>query len=319
VAVVEDAANMARVLVTGAFGYLGLSVLRGLANHALVAFGHPPRADGARAAIAPEVEVVEGELLDIAGVLEQRGPFDAVIHLAGGGGPAKVGADPVAAVRTNVRGTTELAAAARSQGVKRLLFASTIAVYGTQRDHGRPYAETDAAVPDDLYGAVKEAAEHAWVALAGGTSLRIANVYGAGAGVDLGLAGAVERFARAAASGGQLSIFGTGAQRIDYVHVDDVAHAFALALDAEGSLPPFINIGGGDPISIGDLAERSVAAGRALGRSPMLERRPAPPGKSWPDRSLNIALAARALGWSPRVGYEQGITELVRMMQGAST
>lgn len=306
---------MARVLVTGAFGYLGLAVLRGMAGHDLVAFGHAPRNPAARAVIPAGVTVREGEITDASAVLRELGPFDAVLHLAGGGGPAKLAADPALAVRTNIRATSELILRARDAGAKRLVFASTIAVYGTFRDHGRPYSEGDAPLPDDLYGVIKETAEHVWCAHGGGTSLRIANIYGAGSGVDTGIAGAVERFARAAAEGGTMKIFGTGSQKIDYVHVDDVVRALEAALAADAP-PPVVNIGGGDPIAIADLAERSLAAGKALGRSPTLLREPAPAGKSWPDRSLAIELAKRALGWAPRVGYDEGIAGLVRMMAG---
>jgi UDP-glucose 4-epimerase len=204
-----------------------------------------------------------------------------------------------------------LVARARAAGVRRLLFASTIQVYGTSRDFGRPYRESDAATPDDLYGAVKEAAEHIWTGLGAGTALRIANVYGAGCGVDLGIQGAVERFARAAAAGGELTLHGDGTQRIDYVHVDDVVEAFHQALQVE-SPPPVVNVGGGEPISISMLAERCIAAGRSLGRAPTLSRKE---GKTWPDRSLDIHLAATRLGWQPRVPMADGLSDLVRMMR----
>lgn len=307
---------MSRVLVTGAFGYVGLAVLRGLSGHEITAFGHAPRNPAARGAIPAGVRVREGDIGDVAQALHDLGPFDAVLHLAGGGGPAKLAADPAAAVRTNIRATSELCLRAREQGTTRLIFASTIAVYGTFRDHGKPYSEADSALPDDLYGVVKEAAEHVWVRHAGGTSLRLANIYGAGAGVDMGVNGAVERFARAAAEGGEIKIFGTGEQRIDYVHVDDVVRAFVAALEAE-SPPPVVNVGGGAPISIADLAERSIAAGKKLGKDTSFKREPAPAGKSWPDRSLAIDLARASLGWTPRVSYDDGILGLVRMMAGA--
>lgn len=306
-----------RVLVTGAFGYLGLAMLRGLSvAHELVAVGRAPRNAAALGVIPPGTSMVIGDVSAAYQQLAERGPFDAVVHLAGGGGPAKISADPMEAIRSNVRATSGLLEAARAK-VPCLLYASTIAVYGTHRDHGRPYEEADEAKPDDIYGVIKEAAEHVWTALGGGTSLRIANIYGAGAGIDVGVNGAVERFARAAATGGEISIFGEGAQRIDYVHVDDVVAAFGAAIRAriEGNvLPPAINIGGGDPIRIGDLAQTAVSCGTVIGKTATIVRQPPPAGKSWPDRSLSIGLAKRALGWEPQRTYERGMTGLVEMM-----
>ena len=309
-----------RIFLTGAFGYLGLALLTKLASdHEIVAFGHAPRNPAAKSVIPASVTVVEGDLADVGGAIQSHGshaPFQAVIHLAGGGGPHKCAADPIAAIRANIRGTSGLLEAARSAGVPRLIYASTIAVYGTERVPTGPYRESDQALPDDIYGVIKEAAEHVWTAIGGGTALRIANIYGSGSGVDLGVLGAVERFARAAAIGGQARIFGTGDQRIDYVHVDDVTLAFRRAIEAPG-LPPAINVGGGAPISIAELWSLCQRAGESLGARPTLERQPAPPGKSWPDRSLAIDLAAQVLGWRPQIGYEQGLTELVTMMRQA--
>lgn len=307
-----------RVLVTGAFGYLGLALLRGLApRFEVVGFGHAPRAESARRRIPSNVTVVEGDLLDVNAAFASHGPFDAVAHLAGGGGLHKVQEDPRAAVTSNVRGTSALLEAADAGGVRRRIFASTIAVYGTHRDHGRPYREDDIARPDDLYGVLKEAAEHVWTKLGGGIALRIANVYGAGCGVDLGLQGAAERFARAAAAGGALTVYGEGAQRIDYVHVDDVVAAFDRSLVAE-HVPRLINVGGGAPVSIGALANACLDAGRSLGATPRLVRQPAPEGKVWPDRSLAIDLAGTSIGWRPRVSLADGVHGLVGMMKGQS-
>jgi UDP-glucose 4-epimerase len=302
---------MSRVVITGAFGYVGLACLHRLAGEAdLVAVGHPPRAV---AAIPAGIERFEGDLGLAVGQLAAGG-VDAVIHLAGGGGEAKVREEPVAAVRSIVHGTATVADAARRAGTRRRLYASTIAIYGTDRDHGRPYAETDQPLPDDLYGSLKHAAEHVWTQLAGGTALRIANIYGAGAGVDLGINGAAERFARAAARGEEITVYGDGSQRIDYVHIDDVVDAFRRALASPNPLPPAINIGSGRPVAIRELAEACVRAGARRGKTPKLTFLPAPAGKIWPDRSLSIDLAREALGWEPRVPLDDGVGGLVEMM-----
>jgi nucleoside-diphosphate-sugar epimerase len=109
-------------------------------------------------------------------------------------------------------------------------------------------------------------------------------------------------------------VFGDGSQRIDYVHVDDVAEAIRLALQAK-ELPEVVNVGGGSPISISMLAETCLAIGQSLGARPTLARKAAPPGAVWPDRSLAIDLASERLGWQPRVAVQHGLTELVRMMR----
>lgn len=306
-----------RVFVTGAFGFIGLALALHLhrRGHQVVAFGHAPRNPAIQGVIPSGMEMVFGDLREVGAALLGAGQVDAIAHLAGGGGLGKVTADPAAAVADNVRGTTRLLEAADRASITRRVFASTIAVYGTHRVPTGPYRETDEVIPDELYGGLKEAAEHAWCALGGGTALRLANVYGTGSGVDHGLAGAVERFARAAASGGDLTIFGEGTQRIDYVHVDDVCRAFEAVLDAE-SAPSHVNIGGGSPIAIHALASLAIAAGTALGKTPRLVKNPPPEGKVWPDRSLDVALARTSLGWSPQVSYDDGVTALVRMMHG---
>jgi len=289
-----------RVLCTGAQGYLGLALVHRLAGRFdLVGVGR-----AARVPVSAPVPMIAADVRLAA--LAEHGRFDAVVHLAGGGGPGKVEADPARAWADNVAATRAVAEAARGA---RLLFASTIAVYGTRRAHPVAYREGDGPAPDDLYGALKAAAEEI-VWLHGGTSLRLANVYGVGSGIDVGLAGAVERFARAAATGGELTVYGDGAQRIDYVHVDDVVDAFAAALLAP-TLPAAINIGSGAPVSVEDLARLAAETNPAARVTSV----PPPPGKIWPDRSLDISLAAEALGWRPRVPLRDGVHALCAMMR----
>jgi UDP-glucose 4-epimerase len=295
------------VVITGAFGYVGLALTQRLKDrYRVLGVGHAPRAS------IPDwdIERLVGEVSDVFGRL---GPDTAVIHLAGGGGERACRDDPVRATRNIVQGTLDLAEACRAAAVPRLLYASTIAVYGTYREHPEPYREDEAALPDDLYGCLKYAAETAVRLVADGTAMRIGNIYGAGSGVDVGIQGVAEKFARAASSSGEISIFGEGDQRIDFVHIDDVCRAFELALEAS-TLPRAINLGGGRTTSIGELARAAVRSGERRGNRPRLARKPAPEGKVWPTRALDIGLAKDTLDWTPRVPLEAGIDGLVAMM-----
>lgn len=303
-----------KVVVTGAFGFVGLALLERLvARYPVIAVGHPPRVP---VAVPDAVEVVYGDLALAANHLDHE---TAIVHLAGGGGEDECRRDPVAAVRTIVGGTSLLAAAATRAASPVRLFASTIAVYGTARIPSGPYDEEDEALADDVYGICKATAEQVWTVHGGGTAFRMANIYGVGRGVDLGLQGAIERFARAAASGGELTVYGEGTQRIDYVNIDDVCAAFEAGLVAgSGGLPPVINLGGGSPIAIGDLARECIRAAERRGSRPSLRQVPAPEGKLWPDRSLSIELARRALGWEPQIGIEEGVEAMIDTMMGAT-
>ncbi len=305
--------NKSRVVVTGAFGYIGLALLSRLApSRPVVGVGRKPRA-------AVELpQGVEAHFADTLHAGEVLQPGDALIHLAGGGGAARCQQEPERAARDIVRSTLRLIDIARQRGAGRMLMASTIAVYGTFRTGiDRPFKETDATEPDDLYGTLKDSAEHAWSAWGGGTALRMANVYGAGIGVDLGIQGVAERFARAAASGGDITMYGDGQQRLDLVHVDDVTRAFERALDRE-PLPPALNIGSGQTYTIAELAAAAKESGARLGSQPTIVRQEAPPGKTWPTRSLDIQLTEAALEWQPSVSLEHGMNELVQMMQHTS-
>jgi nucleoside-diphosphate-sugar epimerase len=303
-----------QVVVSGAFGYLGSALVGRLWRHTrVVAVGHAPRLEGA---IPPErVHSVYGDMESACAFF---GPHTSLVHLAGGGGgESACRKAPALAASAIALGTSRIVAAAREAGVRRSIFASTISVYGTHRSMERPYMEDDTLAPDDLYGALKAAAEHVFVSHGGGVALRFANLYGAGSWGGLGTAGAAERFASAAAAGGELTVFGDGSQKIDYVHADDAVDAIVLALDAP-QVPSVLNVGGGAPVSILELAETCVRAASKLGARPRIKKVPAPEGKVWPDRSLSIELARRSLGWRPRVPFDEGVKDLVGRLRRAA-
>jgi len=142
--------------------------------------------------------------------------------------------------------------------------------------------------------------------------LRLANVYGCGSGLFSLSSGVAGKFVELISQGKALRVFGDGAQLIDYVHIDDVCRAYELELLEPTSRNFIFNVGGGQPISIRDLAD-SVArvAAEETGRVAEIQNAPAPPDKLWPDRWLSISKIERELGWRPAVSIEDGLREMI--------
>lgn len=271
-----------RVLVTGGAGFIGQPVVRALRQA-----GHEPQV--LDRALDPADDVT-----DLTRVRAALAGCDAVVHLA-----AKVGLgvhldDLDDYVRQNDLGTAVLLRAAAGAGVRRLVYASSMVVYGEGAyvcpEHGpthpppRTVADLDAGrfdplcprcgadlvpglVPEaapldprNVYAATKVHGEHlaaAWAREIGGivAALRFHNVYGPGMPRSTPYAGVASLFADALARGEAPRVFEDGGQRRNFVHVDDVAAAVAAALEAP--LSPGVtplNIGSRDVTTIGQMA-----------------------------------------------------------------
>jgi len=267
-----------RVLVTGARGYLGRTVVEQLR-----AAGHTP------VAFAGDIRTAEVP------------PSDGVVHLAALGRVRESFEDPLAYYDVNVTGTLRLLRAA----APRFVLASTAGVYGAPRHP--VIAEDHPRAPANPYAATKAAAEDAlaWTARAGGVaavSLRLFNVAGGG---DRDETRVVTRACAVAAGRVPfLDVYGDGSAVRDFVHVRDAARAFVLALEsaAPGRHEAY-NVGA-TPASV---AEVVAAAERVTGRPVAVRRRPAHPGET-PELRADTA-KLRALGWRPR---ESALDDLVR-------
>lgn len=302
---------MKKILIAGGGGFIGSALLKHLArDHSCICFGHGRNYAELRAAISGNVEFIEGDLSDSKLLGEVVGASHAVIHVAGSGGEVPCLSDPVTAVLTHVQGTQQLLRQVMRHGVKSFVYASTIAVYGTYEARPMPLTEDMEPRPDDFYAALKATAEQLLRDAGQVQILRLANVYGYGTGLHLRSSGVIGRFVEAALNEGSLQVYGDGGQSIDYVHIDDVCTAFAAALERPGE--QFIyNIGGGQPATIKSLAELTVRLAAGLKHQPEVVYAEAPPNKIWPDRWLSITRAETALGWSPRIGLQAGIQELL--------
>jgi UDP-glucose 4-epimerase len=299
-----------RVLVTGATGFVGYAVALALvaAGHDVVALS---RSDGG---LPPGVERVTGELLDPASVTEAVAAADAVCHLAALVRVRDSRADPLAFWRTNVGGTLALLEAMTHTGTRRLVAASTCAVYGERA--AQPITESAPAEPSSPYGAGKLAADRAIADLAdtgaiGAVSLRAFNIAGASPGRpdrdETRLVPKVVAVAQGRAR--ELVVNGDGSVVRDYVHVADMADAFVRALAAcEPGRWTVYNVGGGLRSTIADV----IAAAEALAGRPLPVRHDPPAAE--PHAMLADAARIRAeLGWRPQR------SQLARIVQDAFT
>jgi UDP-glucose 4-epimerase len=301
-----------RVVVTGGAGFVGshlADALRDRGDDVLViddlSKGREDRLDG--------VAFARGDIRDgpaLAGLVHDH-RAEVVFHLAAQADVRASVADPVADLMINVAGTVHVLEAARAEDA-RVVFASTGgAIYGATDQ--RPTPETAPTSPEAPYGTAKLCAEE-YVRLFNrlhGTQhviLRLGNVYGPRQD-PAGEAGVVSIFAGRIARGERPLVFGDGRQTRDYVYVGDVVDAFMAAADA-GS-PGCWNVGAGTETSVLDLLEGFAAV---TGRPVEPEFAPARAGEL--DASaLDGSLAARELGFQPRVALGDGLARVYRWVE----
>ena len=299
-----------RALVVGGAGYIGSVVARHLldgGNRVTVA---DDLSKGHRWAVPEGAELHRVDLLDRGALDAVLGEgFDAVLHFAALSLVGESVDHPVRYFRVNVGGTLNLLDAMRAAGVDRLVFSSTAAVYG--QPESVPIPETAPTLPTNPYGASKLAVDQAigFQAAAtglGAVSLRYFNVAGASGrqgelhDPETHLIPAV--LGAALAEGDAVHVFGTdyptpdGTAVRDYIHVDDLARAHLLALDAvEGPGHRVFNLGNGAGYSVREVIE---TARQVTGREIPAVESPRRPG----DPAVLVASSERIrteLGWVP--------------------
>ncbi|MEU8779446.1 NAD-dependent epimerase/dehydratase family protein [Streptomyces sp. NPDC048606] len=264
-----------RVLVTGGAGFIGSHIVTALKGR-----GHDPVVLDALLPTAhpdtpapPDTEFLRADVRDADAVRAALRGVDAVCHQAAMVGLGKDFADAPAYVDCNELGTAVLLAQMAAVGVRELVLAGSMVVYGEGRytceRHGtvRPgprlaedleagrfeprcpdcgispapglVGEDAPTDPRNVYATTKLAQEHlaaSWARCVEGraVSLRYHNVYGPGMPRDTPYAGVASFFRSALARGESPRVFEDGAQRRDFVHVGDVASANVVALEAVG-------------------------------------------------------------------------------------
>lgn len=302
------------VFVTGARGYLGGRICRALA----VMPGWRVTGTSRRSDPPPGWAGERFVRLDLSGgadvIAAALTGVDAVVHLASAD-RAAAEADPAAVEAAAVRASGDLLQAAAAAGVGRVIYMSTVHVYGTPLagridEHRMPH-------PAHPYAAMHLAAEAAILAAhrAGridGVVLRLSNAIGAPASSEItqwGLLG--NELCRRAVTEGVLRLR-SGEPWRDYITVADVASAVAhvLTLPRAAAGDGLFNLGGAMPLRVIDVAERVADRAEALfGRRPEIV---CPPGEPQPSLDYRID-KIRATGWRPTGRLEDELDATLRL------
>jgi nucleoside-diphosphate-sugar epimerase len=308
-----------KVLVTGGAGFIGSNLVRALLardDDVRVLDNFSTGNRGNLAGLAQDVELVEGELRSYERVHNAVRGVELVFHLGALGSVPRSVQDPLTSSAVNVEGTLNVLLAARDEGIRRVVFASSSSIYGNQAD--LPLEEAMAPDPISPYGVAKLAAERYCVSFTRvyhsfeTVVLRYFNVFGPRQDPRSQYAAVVPLFVTAVAAGKTLTVFDDGEQSRDFTYIDNVVAANLLAADAEGASGRIFNISSGAPATVNQLAE---TIGRLLDKPVERKHEPPRPGdlrNSWAD----ITAARDALGYEPAVSLEDGLRRTADFLLG---
>jgi UDP-glucuronate 4-epimerase len=324
---------MARVLVTGAAGFIGMHVALKLLARGEEVLGidnlnayYDPALKHARLALLqaePGFRFIEMDIADrprMAALFEVEKP-ELVVHLAAQAGVRYSIENPGAYIDSNLTGFGNVLEGCRQTGVKHLVYASSSSVYGANTKV--PFAESDNVDhPVSLYAATKKANEamaHAYAHLyrIPMTGLRFFTVYGPWGRPDM----AAYSFTKARFDGPRMRLFIHGKMRRDFTYLDDVAEgvvqtlAQPAAADPNWSGDPAIstapwriyNIGNNEPVELG----RFIAILETLtGKTAIKELVPMQPGDV-PATYADTSRLETAVGFKPHTPLETGLAAFV--------
>jgi len=293
-------------LITGAAGFLGSTLANQLAREGHVVRALDDLSNGDDELLFEDVHFTRGDVNDRPKLWTLLQDVDCVYHLAARVRVAESLLYPREYSDVNVGGTVSLMEAMRDVGVRRVVFASSGAVYGDQQE--QPLTEEAHTLPRSPYAVSKLAAEY-YVRTIGSlwgietVSLRIFNAYGPGQQLPPSHPPVVPNWLRQAVGGGSLVVHGDGKQTRDFVYVNDVVRALIAAATAPDVDRSVINVGSGTEIRLRDLAQMMldvVGSDAEIIYTPRND-----PGVS--RMCADLTVARKSLAFEPRTSLEDGL------------
>lgn len=307
-----------RVLLTGGAGFIGSHVLDALvkAGHTVVViddfndFYNPHFKEENIAAHKDNksVTIYRGSITDFDFLenIFKKEKFNIVIHLAARAGVRPSIANPKLYHEVNVGGTKNLLDLCAKYNIKKLIFASSSSVYGTQTK--TPFSENDVlAKPISPYAETKLAmerlvAEYQKKYNLNCIGLRFFTVYGERGRPDMAPYMFTEKILR----GEPIEKFGDGETKRDYTYITDVVDGVLRAMNIEAAYE-IINLGNNKPVSLDEFISLIE---RLTGKKAVIENLPMQPGDV-PRTYADITKAKQLLNWQPITSLEEGMKKFI--------
>ena len=309
---------MKHILITGGAGFIGSNTVQyalklGLKVTVLDSFEN--------AAVSKDflenlgVNILEMDIQDRQSLEQLNDEFDAIIHLAAQVSVPKSIQDPLRNHAVNVDGTEHVLHLAQRNDVKRFIFASSSAVYGDCKtmplvegysgELQSPYAQSKLDIERKIDAKFQEGCEF--------VSLRFFNVYGPNQRLDSNYGAVVPIFIDLLSRGIQPTIYGTGQQSRDFVHVHDVARLLVDLAINEWPNPSqsIYNVGTGKAVTVIELASHIH---KLTGSVSSFE----PTFQSERKGDIECSVASfvaieNDLGWKPEIQLEEGLRKLIEV------
>ncbi len=307
---------MKKAIVTGGAGFIGSHLSEELAQRDYSLTIIDDLSTGKRENLSaiikkPNVKFIKGSITNLSLLQKLFKDVDYVFHLAAMVSIPQSMKIPEQFNEVNVTGTLNVLIAARDNKVKKVVNASSCAIYGDAP--GLPKKEDMPINPLSPYAVTKLAAEEyckIFQKVYGlpSVSLRFFNIYGPRQNPDSEYAAAIPKFIKIKSQGKTIEIYGDGKATRDYIYVKDAVRAFILAAESDAS--SVYNIGSGKSTTVNELAE---LINKLTGNnSPPVHVAPRPGDIL---HSLADASKARTFGYSPKYTLEEGIKEMVGYMK----
>ncbi len=311
---------MALYLITGIGGFIGSSLARALVARGEQVRGVDNFSTGNRENIADllnRIDFRETDILDLDGMHKACAGVDFVLHQAAIPSVPKSVLDPLASNRANLDGTVNVLVAARDAKVKRVIFAASSSVYGETPT--LPKRESMTPDPISPYAVAKLASEHYLISFyrcyqLETVALRYFNIFGPRQDPSSPYSGVLAKFITVMLRGEQPAIYGDGEQSRDFTYIDNAVEANLLACTAPAAQAAgqVFNVATGRRVSLNETFKLLQPLTSYSGQPKYEAER----GGDIKHSLADISKAEAALGYKPKVDFEEGLRRTVEWYRG---